>query len=100
MPFWRLNPDCPNMPRVMPATAGPIAAPAIAVATCDSATGQNDCESRMTAEANTVQPPGAATSQRLCWLASTQAPAGAAINTPAMPPMVITEPIQPLCQPL
>src|SRR5579864_2038334 len=49
MPVWRANPDCRNMPSVMPLTAGPIAAPAMAVATCDSAIGQNDCDSRITA---------------------------------------------------
>ncbi len=36
-PFWRLKPFCRAIPRVIPATAGPIAGAAIAVATCDVA---------------------------------------------------------------
>src|ERR1700722_2558542 len=87
------------MPRVIPVTAGPIVAPAIAVATCERVTGQNACESRMVAEARTVQAPGITTNQRLLFDASTQAPAGVDIKTPATPPAVMTEPIQPLCQP-
>src|SRR5579863_4904797 len=87
------------MPRVIPVTAGPIAAPAIAVATCERAIGQKACEIRMAADARTVQIPGMTTSQRLLSDASTQAPAGVVINTPATPPTVMTEPIQPLCQP-
>jgi hypothetical protein len=53
------------MPRVMPFTAGPIAAPAIAVATWDTDTSQNCCESRITAEAKTVQIPGMTTKRRV-----------------------------------
>ena len=49
------------MPSVMPLTAGPIAAPAIAVATCDAATSQKLCDSRMIIEARTVQIPGTMT---------------------------------------
>ena len=37
--------------------------------------------------------------RRLREVASTSAPAGAVISMPAMPPMVITEPISPLSQP-
>ena len=39
------------MPSVMPVTAGTIAAPAIAVATCEPATAQKFCQSRMIEEA-------------------------------------------------
>ena len=42
----------------MPDTAGPIAAPATAVATCDSVTSQKLCESKTMPEAITVQMPG------------------------------------------
>ena len=61
MPFCRLNPESRNIPSVMPVTAGAMAAPAIAVATCAIATVQKDCESRMNAEANTVHAPEIAT---------------------------------------
>ena len=57
-PFWRLKPFCRNMPSVMPATAGTMAAPAMAVATWDSVTSQKFCEIRMIAEASTAQMPG------------------------------------------
>ena len=46
------------MPSVMALTAGTMAAPAIAVATCEVATSQNSCESSTIAEAATVQMPG------------------------------------------
>jgi hypothetical protein len=46
------------MPSVIPLTAGPIAAPAIAVAIWETATNQKFCERRMTAEASTEQTPG------------------------------------------
>ena len=45
----------------MPATAGPIAAPAIAVATCETATSQKFCDRRMIIDASTVQTPGTIT---------------------------------------
>ena len=99
MPSCRLKPACLNIPSVMPLTAGPTAAPAMAVATCESATGQKDCQIRMMAEAAIEKKPGITTNQRLCRLLSTQAPAGAVMITPAIDPMVITDPIQPLCQP-
>ena len=49
------------MPSVMPFTAGPIAAPATAVATWDRLTSQKLCDSRMMVEAATVQIPGTMT---------------------------------------
>ena len=82
----------------MPATAGPIAAPAMAVAICEAATGQKPCESRMIAEARTVQMPGMMTKRRLREVASISAPAGAVMIMPATPPRVITVPINPLSQ--
>ena len=57
-PFCRLKPAWRTMPSVMPETAGPIAAPAIAVATWDSVTSQKLCESKTMPEAITVQMPG------------------------------------------
>ncbi len=45
------------MPSVMPATAGPIAAPAIAVATWDAATSQNSCDSSTIPDATTAAIP-------------------------------------------
>jgi hypothetical protein len=42
----------------MPDTVGPIAAPAMAVATCDTVTSQKFCDSRMIPDAITVQIPG------------------------------------------
>ena len=53
-----LKPACLTMPSVMPLTAGPIAAPAIAVATCDVATSQNSWLNSTMADASTVQMPG------------------------------------------
>ena len=78
------------MPSVMPLTAGPMAAPAMAVAICEADTSQNDCESRITAEASTVQMPGTMTYSRLRDVPSISAPAGAVTAMPAMPPMLIT----------
>ena len=46
------------MPSVMPETAGPIAAPATAVATWDSVTSQKLCERKTIPDAITVQMPG------------------------------------------
>src|ERR1700722_10048145 len=83
----------------MPDTAGPIAAPAIAVATCDIVTSQKFCEIRIRPDAVTVQIPGMITQSFLCLVASTNAPAGVVISMPATPPTVITVPISPLCQP-
>jgi hypothetical protein len=83
----------------MPVSAGPIAAPATAVATCDSATTQKTCDAKMIIEARTVQMPSMMTQARLCLVSSIKAPAGAVITMPATPPIVMTEPIDPLCQP-
>jgi hypothetical protein len=83
----------------MPDTAGPIAAPAIAVETCDSVTSQKLCESRTMPDAITVQMPGMMMQSFLCLRASTSAPAGVVIIMPATPPTVITVPISPLSQP-
>src|ERR1700722_14139176 len=83
----------------MPMTAGPTAAPATAGATCDSATGQNDCEIRIIDDATTAASPETMTRRRLWRLPSTQAPAGAVIRTPAIEPIVITDPIEPFNQP-
>src|ERR1700722_16433280 len=83
----------------MPDTAGPIAAPAIAVATCDIVPSQKFCEIRIRPDAVTVQIPGMITYSFLRLVASTNAPAGVVISMPATPPTVITVPINPLCQP-
>ena len=56
-PFWRLKPCCLAMPRVMPATAGPIAAPAMAVAIWEPAITQKCCDSQISEEARTVNSP-------------------------------------------
>ena len=87
------------MPSVMPLTAGPMAAPAMAEAICEADTSTNDCESRMTADASTVQMPGTITYSRLRDEPSISAPAGAVTAIPAIPPMLITLPMRPLCQP-
>ena len=47
-----------------------------------------------------VKIPGTTTYNRLRLVSSINAPAGAVINMPATPPMVITVPIGPLFQPL
>ncbi len=60
-PICLLKPDWWTMPSVMPLTAGPIAAPAIAEAICEADTRTNDCDSRITADASTVQTPGTTT---------------------------------------
>ncbi len=83
----------------MPDTAGPIAAPAIAVATCESVTNQKLCESKTMPDAISVQMPGMMMQSFLCLVASTSAPAGVVISIPATPPTVITVPISPLSQP-
>jgi hypothetical protein len=56
-PFWLLKPRWRKTPSVMPTTAGPMAAPAMAVATCEPATGQNRWVSSRMADASTVQTP-------------------------------------------
>jgi hypothetical protein len=53
------------MPSVIPTTAGPIAAPAIAVATCEPAITQKLCEIQIKAEARTVNNPDRITQVRL-----------------------------------
>lgn len=64
LPFWTLKPFCLTTPRVMPATAGPIAAPAIAVAIWLAVTTSADCDNRMRKDASTVQMPVMTTTQR------------------------------------
>ncbi len=56
-PFCALNPFWRTMPSVMPVTAGPIAAPAIAVATWLTVTTSPACENRIRNDAITVQMP-------------------------------------------
>lgn len=87
------------MPSVMPVTAGPIAAPAMAVAIWLAVTTTHDCDHRMRKDASTVQVPVMTTTQRFRLVWSMNAPAGTVINMPAMPPAVITVPIGPVVQP-
>ena len=98
-PFCALKPFCRTTPRVMPATAGPIAAPAIAVATWLIVTTRPDCDSRIRNEAITVQMPVTITTSRFFLVWSMKAPAGAVMIIPATPPAVITVPIGPDVQP-
>ena len=98
-PFCALKPFCRTMPSVMPATAGPIAAPAIAVAIWLAVTTTPDCDQRIRKDASTVQMPVTITTSRFFSVWSMKAPAGAVISMPATPPAVITEPIAPGSQP-
>lgn len=87
------------MPSVRPASAGPIVAPAIAVATCDSVTGQKPCHIQMMIAATMDSALATATMARRCGVASTSAPAGVVTSMPTMPPMVSTVPMRSGVQP-
>jgi hypothetical protein len=87
------------MPSVMPVTAGTIAALATEVATCDAATAQKPCDSRMITEADTTAMPGTMTQARLLFVASMKPPIGVMTSMPATLPSVMADPIRPLAQP-
>ena len=63
-PFCALKPFCRTTPSVIPATAGPIAAPAIAVATWLTVTTAQACDHRIRKDASTVQMPVTTTTSR------------------------------------
>ena len=88
-PFWR------TIPSVIPMTAGPMAAPATAVAIWLVATQTQDCEASTAKDARMVQMPVMITTQRLRVVWSMKAPAGVVISIPAIPPAVMTVPIGP-----
>jgi hypothetical protein len=89
-----VNPAWRTTPSVIPITAGPIAAPAIALAACAEATTQTCCETKINPEAATVNSPARITHARLRVVASITAPAGTAASSPAIRPTVVTAPIR------